>query len=249
MIDAVHENGGLVYMDGANMNAQVGLTNPASIGADVCHLNLHKTFAIPHGGGGPGMGPIAVTKALADYLPTHPVVKTGGAKGTTAVAAAPYGSASILSISHAYCRMLGAEGLTMSTKFAILNANYIAAALKKYYNVLYTGTNGCNLDNYVQPFQLHRISVASQCAVGGTGVDGHGYGFVVVWFASFRRQPCAGNVNLYALQNPMTPAMNQPKHTFFRHNAREDDQGRQGALGLHSASRQGWNSPSGLIAN
>lgn len=142
MIDVVHKNGGLVYMDGANMNAQVGLTNPASIGADVCHLNLHKTFAIPHGGGGPGMGPIAVTKALSDYLPNHPVVKTGGIQGTNAVAAAPYGSASILSISHAYCRMLGAEGLTMSTKFAILNANYIAASLKKYYNVLYTGTNG-----------------------------------------------------------------------------------------------------------
>jgi glycine dehydrogenase len=142
MIDVVHENGGLVYMDGANMNAQVGLTNPASIGADVCHLNLHKTFAIPHGGGGPGMGPIAVNKALSAYLPTHPVVKTGGTFGTHAVSAAPYGSASILSISHAYCRMLGAEGLTMSTKFAILNANYVAASLKKYYNVLYTGTNG-----------------------------------------------------------------------------------------------------------
>lgn len=142
MVKLVHDNGGLVYMDGANMNAQVGLTNPAAIGADVCHLNLHKTFAIPHGGGGPGMGPIAVAKHLADYLPVHPMVKTGGRSGISSVAAAPYGSASILSISHAYCRMLGAEGLTLSTKFAILNANYIASSLSKYFKVLYTGAKG-----------------------------------------------------------------------------------------------------------
>jgi glycine dehydrogenase len=142
MTAIIHDNGGLVYMDGANMNAQVGLTNPAIIGADVCHLNLHKTFAIPHGGGGPGVGPIAVNKLLAPYLPSHPVVKTGGNKGINAVSAAPFGSASILGISHAYIRMLGAEGLALATKYAILNANYIAASLKNYYQVLYTGVNG-----------------------------------------------------------------------------------------------------------
>lgn len=142
MIKVIHQCGGLVYMDGANMNAQVGLTNPATIGADVCHLNLHKTFAIPHGGGGPGMGPIAVAKHLTDYLPTHQAVRTGGKSGISAVAAAPYGSASILSISHAYCRMLGSEGLTNSTKFAILNANYLAASLSSYFKVLYTGAKG-----------------------------------------------------------------------------------------------------------
>jgi glycine dehydrogenase len=142
MADIIHSHGGLVYMDGANMNAQVGLTNPATIGADVCHLNLHKTFAIPHGGGGPGVGPIAVARHLAAFLPSHTVVPTGGVNGIKAVSAAPYGSASILSISHAYCRLLGAEGLTGATKYAILNANYLAARLKKYYNVLYTGENG-----------------------------------------------------------------------------------------------------------
>ncbi len=142
MIDIVHRNGGLVYMDGANMNAQVGLTNPATIGADVCHLNLHKTFAIPHGGGGPGMGPIAVAKHLADCLPSHPMVSVIGKQGVHAVSAAPYGSASILSISHAYCRMLGGEGLTRATQYAILNANYLAASLKEYYNILYTGQHG-----------------------------------------------------------------------------------------------------------
>jgi len=142
MIDIIHKNGGLVYMDGANMNAQVGLTNPGIINVDVCHLNLHKTFGIPHGGGGPGMGPIAVAERLVEYLPSHPVIKTGGAKGMTAVAAAPWGSASILTISHAYCRMLGREGLTQATKIAILNANYIASSLKDYYNILYTGENG-----------------------------------------------------------------------------------------------------------
>jgi glycine dehydrogenase len=142
MTDIIHNNGGLVYMDGANMNAQVGLTNPAMIGADVCHLNLHKTFAIPHGGGGPGMGPIAVAKHLAEFLPSHPIINASGTKITHAVSAAPYGSASILSISHAYCRMLGAEGLTLATQYAILNANYIAASLKDYYKTLYTGENG-----------------------------------------------------------------------------------------------------------
>jgi len=142
MMDIVHKNGGLVYMDGANMNAQVGLTSPGEIGADVCHLNLHKTFAIPHGGGGPGVGPIAVTKELAHFLPTHPVVKTGGDKGITAVAASPWGSASVLPITYGYILMLGGEGLAHVTKMAILNANYMAARLKGHYSVLYTGENG-----------------------------------------------------------------------------------------------------------
>ena len=138
----VHEHGGQVYMDGANMNAQVGLTSPASIGADVCHLNLHKTFAIPHGGGGPGMGPIAVAKHLAPYLPGHPVVTTGGNKGIPAISAAPWGSASILLISYGYIRMLGAEGMTEATRYAILNANYLKARLRGHYDVLYANHNG-----------------------------------------------------------------------------------------------------------
>jgi glycine dehydrogenase len=138
----VHEHGGQVYMDGANMNAQVGLTSPASIGADVCHLNLHKTFAIPHGGGGPGMGPIAVAAHLAPYLPGHPLVATGGARAIPAVAAAPWGSASILLISYAYIRLLGREGLTDATRFAILNANYVKARLQQHYTVLYANAKG-----------------------------------------------------------------------------------------------------------
>jgi glycine dehydrogenase len=142
MIKIVHENGGQVYMDGANMNAQVGLTSPGRIGADVCHLNLHKTFAIPHGGGGPGVGPILTASHLSEFLPSHPVVKTGGTHGITAVSAAPYGSAQALTISHAYVMMMGGEGLTQATKMAILNANYISSALGEYYNVLYTGKNG-----------------------------------------------------------------------------------------------------------
>jgi glycine dehydrogenase len=140
--DIVHEHGGQVYMDGANMNAQVGLTSPALIGADVCHLNLHKTFAIPHGGGGPGMGPIGVASHLAPFLPRHPLVETGGERGIHAVAAAPWGSASILLISHGYIRMLGAEGLTSATRHAILNANYIKARLEPHYPVLYARANG-----------------------------------------------------------------------------------------------------------
>ena len=140
--DIIHQYGGQVYMDGANMNAQVGLTSPANIGADVCHLNLHKTFCIPHGGGGPGMGPIGVAKHLVPYLPGHSVVSMGGEKSITAVSAAPWGSASILLISHAYIAMMGAEGLTNATKIAILNANYIKARLENHYPVLYAGANG-----------------------------------------------------------------------------------------------------------
>ena len=138
----VHANGGQVYMDGANMNAQVGLTNPGNIGADVCHLNLHKTFAIPHGGGGPGMGPIGVAKHLVPFLPRHPLVSTGGAQGIHAVSAAPYGSALILLISYGYIKMLGGEGMTEATRLAILNANYIKESLKEHYPTLYSGKNG-----------------------------------------------------------------------------------------------------------
>jgi glycine dehydrogenase len=138
----IHDNGGLVYMDGANMNAQVGLTSPGNIGADVCHLNLHKTFAIPHGGGGPGMGPIGVVEKLVPFLPSHTVINTSGENGITAVSAAPYGSALILLISYGYIKMLGAEGLKEATEIAILNANYIKDSLKDHYKILYTGKNG-----------------------------------------------------------------------------------------------------------
>ncbi len=138
----VHDHGGQVYMDGANMNAQVGLTSPAVIGADVCHINLHKTFSIPHGGGGPGMGPIGVAAHLAPYLPGHPVVKTGGARAIHALSAAPWGSASILLISYAYMKMLGRDGMTDSTRYAILNANYLKSRLEPYFPVLYTRKNG-----------------------------------------------------------------------------------------------------------
>ncbi|WP_276360405.1 aminomethyl-transferring glycine dehydrogenase [Daejeonella sp. H1SJ63] len=140
--EIIHHNGGQVYMDGANMNAQVGLTSPATIGADVCHLNLHKTFCIPHGGGGPGMGPIGVAKHLVPYLPGHAVVNIGNSKSISAVSSAPWGSASILLISHAYIAMMGAEGLTNATKYAILNANYIKSRLESSYPVLYSGSQG-----------------------------------------------------------------------------------------------------------
>jgi glycine dehydrogenase len=138
----IHANGGLVYMDGANMNAQVGLTSPGEIGADVCHLNLHKTFAIPHGGGGPGMGPICVNDKLKPFLPGHPLIRTGGEHAIPAVSAAPWGSALILLISYGYSRMLGGNGLTDATRYAILNANYIKAKLEKHYPILYVGDQG-----------------------------------------------------------------------------------------------------------
>ena len=141
MCDIIHRNGGQVYMDGANMNAQLGLTNPGVIGADVCHLNLHKTFAIPHGGGGPGVGPIAVASHLVDFLPSHTVMNNGHI-GINAVASAPWGSASILPITYGYIKMMGADGLKKATEFAILNANYIACKLKENYGILYTGENG-----------------------------------------------------------------------------------------------------------
>ena len=138
----IHDNGGLVYMDGANMNAQVGLTNPATIGADVCHLNLHKTFAIPHGGGGPGVGPICVNEKLVPFLPTNPIIPTGGDQAITAISAAPYGSALVCLISYGYITMLGAEGLKSATQFAILNANYMKARLEQHYPILYSGEMG-----------------------------------------------------------------------------------------------------------
>ena len=155
----IHENGGLVYMDGANMNAQVGLTSPAKIGADVCHLNLHKTFAIPHGGGGPGMGPICVNEKLKPFLPKHSFVETGGEKGINSVNSAPFGSASILLISYAYIKMLGAGGCTNATKFAILNANYLKACLEKQYDVLYSGEYGKVAHEFIIDFRKWKNSI------------------------------------------------------------------------------------------
>jgi glycine dehydrogenase len=156
--DIIHIQGGLVYLDGANMNAMVGLSRPADLGADVCHLNLHKTFAIPHGGGGPGMGPIGVTKKLAPFLPGHPVIECGGAKATGPVSASPYGSASILTISWAYMAMLGADGLTRSTEMAILNANYITKRLEEHYPILYRGTNGLVAHEFILDLRPFRKS-------------------------------------------------------------------------------------------
>jgi glycine dehydrogenase len=138
----IHEHGGQVYMDGANMNAQVGLTSPGRIGADVCHLNLHKTFAIPHGGGGPGVGPICVAKQLAPFLPNNPLIETGGTQAISSISATPFGSAFVCLISYAYIRMLGEQGLRESTEYAILNANYIQARLKGHYKTLYSGERG-----------------------------------------------------------------------------------------------------------
>ncbi|MGM0546001.1 MAG: aminomethyl-transferring glycine dehydrogenase [Bacteroidota bacterium] len=165
----VHDHGGLVYMDGANMNAQVGLTSPAEVGADVCHLNLHKTFCIPHGGGGPGMGPIAATKELAPFLPGNPVKQTGGKHGIKSISAAPWGSASILTISYAYIKMMGAEGLTKATEAAILNANYLKEKLKDHYPILYTGKNGRTAHEFIvdiRPFKqsanIESIDVAKR---------------------------------------------------------------------------------------
>ncbi|MBQ5704950.1 MAG: aminomethyl-transferring glycine dehydrogenase subunit GcvPB, partial [Alistipes sp.] len=142
IVDAVHDAGGQVYMDGANMNAQVGLTNPGYIGADVCHLNLHKTFAMPHGGGGPGVGPICVAEHLTPFLPSHSVMTTGGEDGITAVSSSPWGSAMLLPITYGYIKMLGEEGLRHSTEMAIVNANYMSSALKSEYRTYYSGETG-----------------------------------------------------------------------------------------------------------
>jgi glycine dehydrogenase len=158
----VHENGGQVYFDGANMNAMVGLARPGDIGADVCHLNLHKTFCIPHGGGGPGMGPIGVAKHLVPFLPGNPVVNVGGSESVGAVSAAPWGSASILPISMMYIDMMGGDGLTMATKVAILNANYVAQRLEEHYPVLYKGQNG---------MIAHECIIDPRPLKGSSGVD------------------------------------------------------------------------------
>lgn len=158
----IHDNGGQVYMDGANMNAQVGLTNPGNIGADVCHLNLHKTFAIPHGGGGPGVGPICVAKQLAPFLPSNPVIKTGGDNAITAISAAPFGSALVCLISYGYIKMLGAEGLKASTEIAILNANYIKHRLQGAFETLYSGERGRAAHEMIidcRPFKANGIEV------------------------------------------------------------------------------------------
>jgi glycine dehydrogenase len=158
----IHDNGGQVYMDGANMNAQVGLTNPATIGADVCHLNLHKTFAIPHGGGGPGVGPICVAPQLAPFLPTNPVIPTGGENAITAISAAPWGSALVCLISYGYISMLGAEGLKSATEHAILNANYIKEKLNGHYDTLYSGEMGRAAHEMIlecRPFKQKGIEV------------------------------------------------------------------------------------------
>jgi glycine dehydrogenase len=158
----IHDNGGQVYMDGANMNAQVALTNPGAIGADVCHLNLHKTFAIPHGGGGPGVGPICVAKQLVPFLPSNPIIRTGGEKAITAISAAPWGSAMACLISYAYICMLGENGLKKSTEYAILNANYIKERLKGHFEVLYAGERGRAAHEMIidcRPFKENGIEV------------------------------------------------------------------------------------------
>lgn len=160
--DIIHKNGGQVYMDGANMNAQVGLTNPGAIGADVCHLNLHKTFAIPHGGGGPGVGPICVAKQLVPFLPSNPVIQTGGEKAISAISAAPYGSSLVCLISYAYICMLGVNGLKKATQYAILNANYIKERLNGHYDVLYAGERGRAAHEMIvdcRPFKAKGIEV------------------------------------------------------------------------------------------
>ena len=152
----IHENGGQVYMDGANMNAQVGLTNPAIIGADVCHLNLHKTFAIPHGGGGPGMGPIGVVKHLKEFLPSNPIISTGGEYPIPAISSAPWGSSLVLTISYAYIKMLGPVGLKQSTEIAILNANYLKNKLENHYEILYTSDTGRVAHEMIVDFRKYK---------------------------------------------------------------------------------------------
>jgi glycine dehydrogenase len=200
--DIIHKNGGQVYMDGANMNAQVGLTSPAAIGADVCHLNLHKTFCIPHGGGGPGMGPIGVAKHLVPFLPGHAVVKMGDEKSISAVSSAPWGSASILLISHAYIAMMGGDGLTNATKYAILNANYIKARLENSYPVLYSGSQGRCAHEMIldcRAFKLNGIEVTD---IAKRLMD---YGF----HAPTVSFPVAGTVMV-------EPTESEPKHELDR---------------------------------
>ena len=175
IVDIIHGNGGLVYMDGANMNAQVGLTSPAKIGADVCHLNLHKTFAIPHGGGGPGVGPIAVNEKLKPYLPSHVFRPSDSPKAQRATVSAPFGSASVLTISYAYIKMMGAEGLTEATKAAILNANYLKAKLSEFYNVVYTGEKGFVGHEFILDF--HNFKQSTEIIVEDVAKRLMDYGF------------------------------------------------------------------------
>ncbi len=163
IVDIVHDAGGQVYMDGANMNAQVGLTNPGFIGADVCHLNLHKTFGMPHGGGGPGVGPICVAAHLACFLPSHSVAETGGNEGITAVAASPWGSAMLLPITYGYIKMLGEEGLRRSTEMAILNANYMSSALSDEFRTFYTGETGRVGHELILDLQRFRADYGVEC--------------------------------------------------------------------------------------
>jgi len=179
VVDIIHRNGGQVYMDGANMNAQVGLTNPGFIGADVCHLNLHKTFAIPHGGGGPGVGPIGVAKHLSPFLPGHVFANVGGEQAITAVSAAPYGSAMVLPISYAYIMMMGGDGLKEATRYAILNANYMKERLAEHYPILYSGKNNrvahelildCN--RYCKTLNGLRFSRTNRCFPCSRNFDG-----------------------------------------------------------------------------
>ena len=171
----IHQHGGQVYMDGANMNAQVGLTSPGLIGADVCHLNLHKTFCIPHGGGGPGMGPIGVAKHLTPFLSTHSQIPTGGTFGTSPVSAAPYGSASILAISYAYIRMMGGDGLTEATRRAILNANYIKERLAPHYSILYTGLSGRSAHEFIIDLRSFRQSAGIEATDLAKRLMDYGY--------------------------------------------------------------------------
>ncbi|MCB0508182.1 MAG: aminomethyl-transferring glycine dehydrogenase [Bacteroidetes bacterium] len=173
--DTIHQYGGKVYMDGANMNAQVGLTSPATIGADVNHINLHKTFAIPHGGGGPGMGPICCTKELAPFLPTNPIVSTGGENAIPAISAAPFGSAAILLISYAYNKMLGSEGITNATKYAILNANYLKAKLEQHYPILYSGKNNRVAHEFIMDIRPYKKETGIDAADIAKRLMDYGY--------------------------------------------------------------------------
>jgi len=160
--EIIHKNGGQVYMDGANMNAQVGLTSPYIIGADVCHLNLHKTFSIPHGGGGPGVGPICVAEHLKEFLPSNPIIRTGGVNYLDAISSAPWGSALVCLISYGYIRMLGKEGIKKSTEIAILNSNYLKSRLEKNYKILYSGENGRSAHEFIidcREFKKYKIEV------------------------------------------------------------------------------------------
>ncbi len=184
----VHDFGGLVYMDGANMNAQVGLTSPAEIGADVCHLNLHKTFCIPHGGGGPGMGPIGVNDKLKPYLPGHVFVKTGGEKAISAISAAPFGSADILTISYAYIAMMGGNGLKRATQMAILNANYIKSRLEKEFPILYTGKKGRSAHEMIVDLRPFKVSAGIEVVDVAKRLMDYGYHAPTVSF------PVAGTI-------------------------------------------------------